>query len=383
MRRSLVKTRLGRVLTWNRGAERMYGYSSKEMVGRTLAALIPEGGHNEDQSAMERLNRGEAVNQFEATRLTKSGNLIHVLLTMSPIKEPDGTVLGMAQVTWDVTKIKQLERQLAQAQKLESIGQLAAGVAHEINTPIQYVGDNARFLGGAFADLIRMATPEQPVAASSHEESTPALAKPLEDDVLSYLRSEVPRSISHLIEGVEQVACIVRAMKEFSHLGPVEKTSVYINRAIESTIVVSRSEWKYVADLTTELAADLPPVPCVPGEFNQVILNLIVNAAHAIGDVIKNPEEKGSIHIRTSRAGDFAEIRVSDSGSGIPESIRSKVFDPFFTTKPVGKGTGQGLAIAHAVVVQKHHGVLRFESELGCGTTFVIQLPLACEMEPA
>ena len=154
-----------------------------------------------------------------------------------------------------------------------------------------------------------------------------------------------------------------------------------INQAIESTILVSRNEWKYVADLTTDFEPGMPPVPCIAGEFNQVILNLIVNAAHAIAEVVKDSGSKGTIHISTRHQGPLAEIRVTDTGCGIPAGIQSKVFDPFFTTKPVGKGTGQGLAIAHSVIVQKHGGSLKLESEPGHGTTFVIQLPLEPELE--
>jgi signal transduction histidine kinase len=153
-----------------------------------------------------------------------------------------------------------------------------------------------------------------------------------------------------------------------------------VNRAIESTIMVSRNEWKYVTEVTTDLDPDLPPVPCIAGEFNQVILNLIVNSAHAIASVVGNSGRKGAIHIITRRKGALVEIRVTDTGCGIPAEIQSKVFDPFFTTKPVGQGTGQGLAIAHSVIVQKHGGTLRVESEPGLGATFIIELPLEREL---
>jgi len=172
-------------------------------------------------------------------------------------------------------------------------------------------------------------------------------------------------------------------MKEFSHPGPIEKLPIDINRAIESTVLVSRNEWKYVTELTTDFDPDLPPVPCVHGEFNQVILNLIVNAAQAISQQVKGTSRKGLIHITTRQKETAVEIRVADTGGGIPTAIQSKVFDPFFTTKPVGEGTGQGLAIAHSVIVQKHHGTLTFESEPGRGTTFIIQLPLSRDLQPA
>jgi signal transduction histidine kinase len=165
-------------------------------------------------------------------------------------------------------------------------------------------------------------------------------------------------------------------MKEFSHPGPLEKSSVDINRALDSTILVCKNEWKYVAELKSDFDPDLPPVPCIAGEMNQVFLNLIVNAAHAIGDVVKRTGRKGAITVGTRRNGDWAEIRVQDTGTGIPEKIRARIFDPFFTTKEVGKGTGQGLAIAHAVVVQKHQGAIDFESRMGAGTTFLVRLPL-------
>jgi len=365
----------GQILTWNRGAERIYGYSSAEMVGRTMEILVPEERQDEDDDLIQRLRRGENIQHLETTRLTKAGVLIHVLLTISPIRDRNGTLLGMAHIAWDITQIKHLERQLAQTQKLESIGHLAAGIAHEINTPIQYIGDNGKFLEDAFKDLLRFADSKVDSSAGNSGQALPS-EQQVNDGVLSYLRGEIPKAIEQLIEGVDQVARIVRAMKEFSHPGPVEKMPVDINRAIESTILVSKNEWKYVADVTTDLDGALPPVPCIAGEFNQVILNLVVNAAHAIADVVRGTSGKGSIHISTRQNGAYAEIRVKDTGGGIPEAVRSKIFDPFFTTKPVGQGTGQGLAIAHSVIVQKHHGLITFESETGQGTTFVIKLPL-------
>jgi len=367
----ISKDLAGTVLTWNRGAERIYGYSSAEMVGRSIGLLIPPGRANEEAGLVEKLRKGEAIEHFETVRLTKAGKPIDVLLNISPIRDHAGRVIGAAHVAWDVTQIKQLQNQLAQAQKLESVGQLAAGVAHEINTPIQYIGDNGKFLEDAFRDLIEFVGP--------HIKS--AGANTIEEGVLDYLRQEIPKAITQLLEGVDHVARIVRAMKEFSHPGPIEKTAVDINRAIESTILVSRSEWKYVTEVTTDFDPELPPVPCVAGEFNQVILNLIVNSAHAIADVVHDSGRKGNIHISTRQKGDVAEIRVSDTGGGIPEAIQSKIFDPFFTTKPVGKGTGQGLAIAHSVIVQKHGGNLKLESQQGRGATFIIELPLECELE--
>jgi signal transduction histidine kinase len=189
------------------------------------------------------------------------------------------------------------------------------------------------------------------------------------------LKEEIPKALSQALSGVQRVARIVQAMKDFSHPGTESKTPIDLNRAIESTLTVCRNEWKYVAELETDLDASLPAVSCLPGEFNQVILNIVVNAAHAIADQAKDGE-KGVIRVTTRRVNDRVEIRISDTGTGIPESARGRVFDPFFTTKEVGKGTGQGLAIARSVVVDKHQGEIFFETEMGKGTTFIIRLPI-------
>jgi two-component system, NtrC family, sensor kinase len=376
----------GVVLTWNRGAERVYGYSADEVIGHTMSALIPPERFGEDASFMTRLRSGERIQHVETVRLTKSGEPIPVLLTLSPMRDRKGNFLGIAHVAEDITHVKELERQLAQTQKLESIGQLAAGIAHEINTPIQYIGDNGKFLEDAFHDLVKFADARRDREADPDVEAVPIPSREaLDDGVFEYLRDEVPKAIEQLLGGVNVVARIVLAMKEFSHPGPVEKMPVDINRAIESTVLVSKSEWKYLAEVTTDFDRELPPVPCRAGEFNQVILNLIVNAAHAISDVVRDSGSLGRIHIATrrdDRAGrrPGVEIRVSDTGCGIPKSNQAKVFDPFFTTKEVGKGTGQGLAIAYGVIVQKHGGTISLESEPGSGTTFIIRLPLGPEM---
>lgn len=351
----------GTVLTWNPGAERLYGYSATEMAGRDIGVLWGPERAQEESAIRERLRRGEQISHLETVAVSKNGDLIPVLVTISPMRNCRGEIVGASHVAWDLSEQKRLQQQLAQSQKLESIGQLAAGIAHEINTPIQYIGDNAQFLSDAFTDVLKCASPGNPGS---------------EDVDLDYLREEVPAAIVQLSQGVEHVARIVRAMKELSHPGAAELSPADLNRAIESTIVVSRNEWKYVADMEADLDPTLPQVPCIVGEFNQVILNLIVNAAHAIAEAKRAPGRKGTIRISTKHSGDFAEVRVSDTGTGIPQAIQSKIFDPFFTTKPVGKGTGQGLAIAHAVITQKHRGTLQFETREGAGTTFIIRLPL-------
>ncbi len=277
---------------------------------------------------------------------------------------------------------ERMQRELAQAQKLESIGHLAAGIAHEINTPAQYVGDNIRFLKEVLADFEGLLKKlDLLLQAGKQGKITDELLAEVEAAVLEadvdFLTDEVPKAIGQSLEGIDRVANIVRAMKEFSHPGNGGKQAINLNRAIESTLTVSRNEWKYVADLVTDFDPELPPVSCLPGDFNQVILNLVVNGAHAIADVIgENSDSKGTLAIRTRRDEDWVEIQVADTGSGIPEDIRDNIFDHFFTTKEVGKGTGQGLTIARSIVVEKHGGTLSFETQVGRGTKFIIRLPI-------
>lgn len=286
-----------------------------------------------------------------------------------------------------LAQLQQAHAQLLQAVKLESIGRLAAGIAHEINTPIQYVGDNIRFLFDSIKDLLGLVGAYRDLASECAsgdcETSIADKTAMLESEAdLPYLEEEIPKAVEQSLHGVERVSKIVLAMKGFAHPGEEKKNAADINQAIETTITISRNEWKYVAEIATDFDSSLPLVPCLVGEFNQVVLNLIVNAAHAIADVVGDgAASKGTITISTCRDGDWAEVRIRDTGTGIPEEHRSKVFDHFFTTKAVGKGTGQGLSIAYSVIAEKHGGTITFETEMGKGTTFIIRLPI--EAEPA
>ncbi len=326
----------------------------------------------------------------EVRLLTPNGEVRWGQMVTSPMFAPTGALLGYVGTVEDITARKCIESernaievQLRHAQKLEAIGQLAAGIAHEINTPTQYIGDNTRFVRDAFGDLSQLlALHEKLLDASKQQAVTPELLSEVETARqtadLPYLMQEVPKAIHQCLEGIERVATIVRAMKEFSHPGTGQKSAVDLNHAIESTITVARNEWKYVAEVVTQLDPSLPPVPCLAGEFNQVILNLIINATHAIADVVGGAADgKGTITISTKPDRDWVEVRIRDTGAGIPEKIRTRIFEPFFTTKGVGKGTGQGLAISRSVIVDKHGGTIAFETEVGKGTTFIVRLPLA------
>jgi signal transduction histidine kinase len=195
----------------------------------------------------------------------------------------------------------------------------------------------------------------------------------------NYLKKEIPKAILQSKEGIQRVSTIVQAMKEFSHPGSKEKAFHDLNKIIETTITVTRNEWKYCAEVVTHLDPNLPPVFCLPDEIGQVFLNILINAAHAIADKSTHDTEKGCITISTHRLPMHVEVHITDTGSGIPENIRARVFDPFFTTKGVGKGTGQGLAISHDVIEKKHGGTISFTSETGKGTTFTLRLPIGPE----
>ncbi|MEW8585257.1 MAG: ATP-binding protein, partial [Candidatus Thiodiazotropha sp.] len=292
---------------------------------------------------------------------------------------------GYLLIIDDVTEQKQQDSEMQQLQKLQSIGQLAAGIAHEINTPIQYVSDNVRFLRDAYEDFNDIISNQHEVVDAARsgtvsEQSYARLDDKLEELDLEYLQEEVPTAIKQTLDGVDRVATIVRAMKEFSHPGSDEKTLIDLNKAVNSTTTVARNVWKYHAELELDLDQTMPQVHCLPGPINEVILNIIVNAAHAIADRVGDSGDKGLICVSTAREGGWGVIRVTDNGTGIPEGVREHVFDPFFTTKDVGQGTGQGLSLSHKIIVDQHDGELSFETELGVGTTFIIKLPLQEEL---
>ncbi len=309
-----------------------------------------------------------------------SDTLAHVrsFIRHAPDKTQRRVVRG---ISIDITAQKKLESELYQAQKLESVGRLAAGVAHEINTPVQFVSDNCYFLRDAVAELknalvaFREAREAAIAGAITPNEAFERMQAAEQAADLNFLTENMPSAVERSLEGLDRVATIVRSMKEFSHPNQSAPSSADLNAAIRSTLTVARNEYKYVADVETHLA-DIPPVVCYVGEFNQAFLNIIVNAAHAIGDIVTGTERRGLITVTTLHDGDEVEISVRDTGGGIPAAVREKIFDPFFTTKEVGKGTGQGLPIARRVIVEKHQGSLTFETEEGVGTTFIIRLPV-------
>ncbi|SHG18254.1 PAS domain S-box-containing protein [Desulfacinum infernum DSM 9756] len=373
----------GRVLRWNKMAEDVFGLNSEDVVGRDLDELGIDWQWDRVRQAMACCRAKKKSQRVDDLRYTRvDGQPGFLGLNINPVELDQNRGMGLLVMGAEITHRKLLESQLAQAQKLESIGQLAAGIAHEINTPTQFIGDNVRFLQDAFTDLADLMEKyrelcSRALTVEELREAAEAVTQTEESLDVDYLLEEIPQAISQSLEGVQRVARIVLAMKEFSHPGQEEKVPLDINHALENTLTVARNEWKYVADVVTDFDPTLPPVPCIPAELNQVFLNIIVNAAHAIKDALDGGRgEKGTITVTTRYRDDVCEVRISDTGTGIPKHIRHRIFDPFFTTKEVGKGTGQGLAISHSVIVDKHGGRLSFETEEGKGTTFIIEIPL-------
>lgn len=369
-----------------------HGYTPEELLGKSVGILMPR--RSEERRRMERdmVERGKEL-RFEEQVRRRDGSTFWVGVTVVPIFD-NGAPTHLICIGSDITarleaehKKRELQDRLYQemqererillelklAQKLESVGRLAAGIAHEINTPIQYVGDSLYFLRSAYQDIQGLLNAyreavKQDAAGLQSAEAACAAAD------LDFLEAEIPKAFERTFEGVERVTHIVRAMKEFSHPDATAFSSADLNHALQTTLTVATNEYKYSARVRTQFD-ELPPVLCNVGELNQVFLNLIVNAAHAIQDTGKDVGS-GEIFVGTAVVGANVEITIGDNGCGIPPENLEKIYDPFFTTKEVGRGTGQGLAIARSIVVDRHKGNIRVESVLGEGTRFILTLPV-------
>ena len=351
------------------------GFAADEVLDKNWTELqhIDDFGVYE-QEIKQHLSENIVWNKRRKSK-RKDGSSFDEATRIAPILDSSGVIRHIVLSRRDISQEMILEQQLRQSQKLESIGQLAAGIAHEINTPAQYVSDNIKFISDAYQDV------GQVLAAYTAWDQTLLSDTNILDLKrkidYGFLMEEIHGAIEQSREGISHISRIVKAIKEFSHPAADEKKLLDLNRAIETTITVARNEWKYVAEVTTQLDPELPMVECLPGEINQVILNIIINAAHAIGDVVDvETKQLGLISITSERVEDAVRISIKDTGSGIPLEAQPRIFDPFFTTKPVGKGTGQGLSLAHMSIVNKHDGRLYFETTAGVGTTFFIELPI-------
>lgn len=385
----------------NRALARDHGYEPDELVGKSVGALTLQYKSEEEREQLRRaIEAGQTV-RVEAEAVRRNGSCFWVGFYTAPLRNIAGEITHYVVVGADITarleaerRKKELQGQLSEemrerermaielqlAHKFQSVGRLAAGLAHEINTPIQYVADSVYFLRSAFEDLAKLfKTCRDAVCsppAGARDESAVRTIADIETTIdFEFLKLEVPRAFERTLEGANRVASVVRAMKEFAHPDASEHGPADLNRALQTTLEVARSEYKYVATVVTQLD-ELPSVICNVGELNQVFLNLIVNAAHAIEDAGRDASD-GRITITTAVGGDYAEVVIGDNGCGIAEENLDKMFDPFFTTKEVGRGTGQGLVIARSIVIDRHGGDIKVHSELGAGTRFILRLPIA------
>jgi PAS domain S-box-containing protein len=355
-----------------------FGLGADAVMGRPLAESPIPWHWERIKEAIARcvVSRGPVhVNDLRYWRRDGSEGVIEAICTCE--SDADGAPRAFTVLATDITERRLLESHLNQSKRLESIGQLAAGVAHEINTPTQFVGDNLSFLDNGFTALMRVLDAQSAALASgSAPARMEAAAIAAREADLDYLREETPKALQQSKDGIARIADIVGALRTFSHPDNGEKRGIDLNQALQGTLTVARNEYKYVADVLTVFQPDLPPVPCLAGEINQVFLSLIINAAHAIAAAVKGSKRRGTIAITTEATQDMVEVRIADDGVGIPDGIRDRIFDPFFTTKDVGKGTGQGLYLSREIIVSKHGGALGFESQHGKGSTFTVRLPL-------
>ncbi|HYJ40643.1 MAG TPA: ATP-binding protein [Steroidobacteraceae bacterium] len=347
-------------------ANRM-GVEPADLIGKTDFDFFPRE-HAEKFFADEQalIRSGVPLIDHEELAFDKTRGKDRVILTSKiPLRDEAGNLTGIVGTGLDITDRKDAEARMASSDRLESIGRLAAGVAHEINTPIQYLNDSVTFIRDGVGELL--------VYIDELHKATDA--RPASSEDVDYMREELPPALTRVAEGLSRITEIVRSMKVFSHADQREMSEVDLNCSISSTLVVARSEYRDVADVETDFG-EIPRVTCHGGQINQVVLNLVVNAAHAIGDQIKKGGTRGRISIRTHEENGRVVISIADTGGGIPEAIRAHIFDPFFTTKEVGRGTGQGLSVSRNVVIKGHGGELDFITEPGKGTTFFVRLPI-------
>jgi len=347
-------------------ANRM-GVEPDDLIGKTDFDFFPRE-HAErffaDEQAL--ISSGVPLIDHEEIAFDKVRGVDRLILTSKvPLRDAAGNLTGIVGTGYDITDRKDTEERMASMDRHESIGRLAAGVAHEINTPIQYLNDSVTFIREGVTELLTYID-------RLHATTT---VRPEGSDDVEYMRDELPPAMQRVAEGLARITETVRSMKDFSHADQREMCPMDLNQAISSTLVVARSEYRDVADLETDFG-EIPLVTCQGAQINQVVLNLVVNAAHAIGDSLKGTGGRGRIVVRTRLENERVVISIADTGGGIPEAIRARIFDPFFTTKEVGRGTGQGLSVSRKVVVKGHGGELDFTTELGKGTTFHVRLPI-------
>lgn len=342
------------------------GFNMFNFISDESRSILKERSRN--------IKQGKDVPQkYEMILITKKGNEKEVEISETFLNF-NGKIATQGVVR-DLTKIRKAETQIRHLQKMEAIGTLAAGIAHEINTPSQFVNDNLTFLKEVnieFEPIYKFLSNVKRNSGTIEE-----LKRIIENIDVEYFQTEVPIAIEQSIDGVQRIAKIVAAMRDFSHAGPKEKVAADLHKLINSSLTISRNAWKYIAEIEKDFDDTIPPIVCLASDLGQVFVNIIINAAHALEEKFDQSDSlQGKIIIKTINKGSNIEIVFSDNGSGMSKKVQKRIFDPFFTTKDVGKGTGQGLAIAYDIIVDKHNGSINVESEKNIGTTLTIILPI-------
>ncbi|MBU6474783.1 MAG: PAS domain S-box protein, partial [Alphaproteobacteria bacterium] len=375
----------GEIVAFNKSACSIFGYDRQTIRHKKIGDCLQHATAVKYMQDIQDFIGGGVNNLVDAgpqeiTGVKSDGGEFPVELAVTSVLREDGHPV-FVNVIRDIAYRKNLERQLVQAQKMEALGSLSSGIAHEINTPTQYVRDNIKFLNDAFQAYDGFYRDIESLKAGLPDAARESVDKSAEKQDIAFFSGETPQALEQSLEGVGRIIEIVGAIRGFSY--PATEDIVYIdlNEALKNTVIVSRNQWKPFTQIKMEFDDSLPPVPCIPGKLTQVILNLIVNATHAIEEKTGDAPDpdNNAITISTAATKKRVTIRVADTGCGIPKENMSKIFNPFFTTKEVGKGTGQGLSISYDIVVKKHGGALTVESEPGKGTTFIIDLPMEVE----
>ncbi len=382
----MITDKHGMIEFVNPSFEKTTGFSSEEVMGKP-PSLLKSGQH--DKKFYENLWRTILSGKPWKGHLIdkkKDGTIYEEEASISPVFNDNGDIINFVALKRDVSEMRNIENQLRHAQKMEGIGTLAAGIAHEINTPLQYLHDNTMFIKDSLKSIFKSLNEAKEIVSSCSLENMSELENYLirmksllNDKNLTYLIQEIPAAISENENGIQIVRKIVMAMKNFSHPGMKTMQKADINEAIRATLIITKNVWKYNAEVETELEEKLPEVSCHIADINQVFLNMITNSCDAISEKSGKPDDgaiTGLINIKTYSDDSFAFIEVTDNGNGIPANVINKIFQPFFTTKQVGKGTGQGLALSYDIIVNKHNGEIKVESEEGTGTKFIVKLPI-------
>ena len=373
----------GEIQYVNPAFEKLTGYGKDEVRGKT-PRLLKSGQHDEQfyVQLWQSLKSGKTWSG-EFCNMKKDGSIYKEAATISPVHDENGRIVNFVAVKRDITQDVRLQEQFRRSQKMESIGTLAAGVAHEVNTPLQYVLSNTLFLQEAFADLNRLVDLTKKIISRDQPTADSAISiesgrKIAEDIDLEYLMGEIPRAIDQNLEGLEKVSSIVKALKDFSSPGTKIKENEDLRKLIDTTLAVSKSYWGTVASMKFICPESFPLVPLYVSEFRQVLLDMMINAVDAVVEKFGNEShQKGRITLSLAAKDTTVELRLSDNGSGISKSHLNQIFDPFFTTKPLGKGRGNALSMAYSVISEMHSGSITVDSEPGRGTEFLIRLPLS------